>query len=209
MLVSSRTAHHALTKSWRNKFSKYKTHGDSQRTFVPDCLWSGGLFSTFSGYFLMSFLGLGPLWDNFASSPDFDRDLDLHFDILLGYFSEFLPMLFSRIFRFVPRPSFFELLLKMDAFGGPTGSSGDVFSCVFMAKAKSRKVTFCLDRTPYIEARGGSDRSVASIFSTPALGEAPPKEKMSRNRFSNGFRAPAATRSGSFSCIILQSRNKL
>ena len=68
MLVSSRTAHHALTKSWRNKFSKYKTHGDSQRTFVPDCLWSGGLFSTFPGHFLVSFLGLGPLWVNLVSA---------------------------------------------------------------------------------------------------------------------------------------------
>ena len=125
----------------------------------------------------MSFLGLGPLCDPLVSSLKFDRDLDLHFDVLSCHFSDFLPMLFSRIFRFVPRPSFFQLLLKMDAFVGSMGSSGDVFSCVFMAKAKSRKVTFCLDRTPYIEARGGSDRSVASFFSTPALREAPPVEK--------------------------------
>ena len=137
----------------------------------------GVFFPTFSGYLLVSFLGLGTLWDLLGFSPKFARDLDLHFDILLGHFSDILPMLFSRIFRFVPRSSFFELLLKMNAFGGPTGSSGDVFSCVFMAKAKSRKVTFCLDRTPYIEARGGSDRSVASIFPTPALREAPPVEK--------------------------------
>ena len=209
MLVSSRTAPHALTKSLRNKCSKNKTHGDSQRTFVPDCLWSGGLFSSFSVYFLVSFLGLGLLWDNLVSSPEFDRDLDLHFDTLLGHFSAFLPMLFSKIFRCFPRPLFSQLSLKMNAFGEPTGSSGDAFSKVFVAKAKSRKVTFCLDRTPYIEIRGGSDRSVASVFSTPALREAPPMEKESRNRFSFGFQGPAATRLGSFSGTILQSRKKL
>ena len=169
--------HHALTKRWRNKFSKHKTHGDSQRTFVPDCLWSGGLFSTFSSSFLVSFQGLGHLWDNLVSSLESDRHLDLHFVILLDHFSVFLPLQFSMIFRFIPRRLFLQLLLKMNAFGGPTGSSRDVFSYVFMAKAKSRKVTFCLDRTPYIEARGGSDRSVASVFSTPALREAPPIEK--------------------------------
>ena len=106
MLVSSRTALHSLTKTWTNTFSKKKTHGDSQRTFVPDCLWSGGLFSTFSGYFFVSFLGLGPLWDPLVSSPKFDRDLDLHFDVLSCHFCDLLPMLFSRIFRFVPRGFF-------------------------------------------------------------------------------------------------------
>ena len=194
MLVSSRTAPHALTKNRRNEFSKNKTHGDSQRTFVPGCLWSGGLFSRFSGQFLVSFLGLGPLWDNFVSSPEFDRDFDVHFDILLDHFSAFLPMLFSRTFRFFPRPLFSQLPLKMHAFGAPTGSSGNVFSCVFMPKAKSQKVTFCLDRTPYIEARGGSDRSVASIFSTPALREATAVEKHVTKsifqRFSDSCGAP-------------------
>ena len=97
----------------------------------------------------------------------------------------------------------------MNAFGEPTGSSGDAFSKVFVAKAKSRKVTFCFDRTPYIEIRGSSDRSVASVFSTPALREAPPMEKESRDRFSFGFQGPAATRLGSFSGTILQSRQKL
>ena len=139
MLVSNRTAPHALTKRWRNKFSKHKTHGDSQRTFVPDCLWSGGLFSTFSAYFLVSFLGLGPLWDPLVSSLKFDRDLDLHFDVLLGHFSAFLPMLFSRIFRFVPRPSFFELLLKMDAFVGSMGSSKTYFPLFSWPKRKVEK----------------------------------------------------------------------
>ena len=151
---------------------KNKTHGDSQRTFVPDCLCSGGLFSSFSVCFLVSFLGLGLLSDNLVSSPEFDRDLDLHFDTLFDHFSAFLPMLFSKIFRCFPRPLFSQLSLKMNAFGEPTGSSGDAFSKVFVAKAKSRKVTFCPDRTPYIEIRGGSDRSVASVFATPVLREA-------------------------------------
>ena len=116
---------------------------------------------------------------------------------------------FQRIFVVFPDPLFSQLSSKMNAFGEPTGSSGDAFSKVFVAKAKSRKVTFCLDRTPYIEIRGGSDRSVASVFSTPALREAPPMEKESRNRFSFGFQGPAATRLGSFSGTILQSRKKL
>ena len=170
---------------------------------------SGGLFSSFSVYFLVSFLGLGLLSDNLVSSPEFDRDLDLHFDTLLCHFSTFLPILFSKIFRCFPRPLFSQLSSKMNAFGEPTGSSGDAFSKVFVAKAKSRKVTFCLDRTPYLEIRGGSVRRVASVFSTPALREAPPMEKESRNRFSFGFQCPAATRLGSFSGTILQSRKKL
>ena len=117
MLVSSRTAPHALTKSLRNKCSKDKTHGGSQRTFVPACLWSGGLFSSFSVYFLVSFLGLGLLSDNLVSSLEFDWDLDLHFNTLLGHFSGFLPMLFSKIFCCFPRPLFPQLPLKMNAFG--------------------------------------------------------------------------------------------
>ena len=157
----------------------------------------------------MSFLGLGLLSDNLVSSLEFDRDLEFHFDTLLGHFSVFLPMLFSKKNRCFPRPLFPQLPLKMNAFGEPTGSSRDAFSKVFVAKAKSRKVTFCLDRTPYIELQGGSDRSVASVFSTPALREAPPMEKESRNRFSFGFQGPAATRLGSFSGTILQSRKKL
>ena len=91
-------------------------------------------------------------------------------------------------FRCFPRPLFFQLSLKMHAFREPTASSGDTFSKVFVTKAKSRKVTFCLDRTPYIEIRGSSDRSVASVFSTPALREAPPMEKESRNHFPLVFR---------------------
>ena len=144
-----------------------------------------------------------------VSSPEFDRDLDLHFDTLLDHFSAFLPMLFSKIFLCFTRPLFCQLSCKMNAFGESTGSSGDAFSNVFVAKAKSRKVTFCLDRTPYIEAQGSSDRSVASVFSTPALREAPPMEKESRNRFSFGFQGPAATLLGSFSGTILQSRKRL
>ena len=121
MLVSSRTAPHALTKSLRNKCSKNKTHGDSQRTFVPDCLWSGGLFSSFSVYFLVSFLGLGLLSDNLVSSPEFDRDLDLHFNTLLDHFSAFLPMLFSNIFRCFPRPLFFSTFIENECVWGANG----------------------------------------------------------------------------------------
>ena len=65
------------------------------------CCLSGVVFSSFSGYFLVSFLGLGPLWDNLICSLEFNQDFDFHFEILLGYLYVFLLMHFLRIFVFV------------------------------------------------------------------------------------------------------------
>ena len=117
MLVSRRTARHALTKSLKNNFQKTKPWR-FPADFCPRLFVVRFFFSRFPINCLVYFLSLGPLWDNLVSSPEFDRDLNLHFGILLDHFSTSLPMLFSRIFRFVPKQLCSQLSWKMHAFGG-------------------------------------------------------------------------------------------
>ena len=80
-------------------------------------------------------------------------------------------MLFLKVFVFVLGSHFSKLLLNRDAFRVPTCSSGNVLFTVPRAKKKSWKVTFCLDRRPYIEVRDGLGWRFMCIFSTPGFRE--------------------------------------
>ena len=103
MLVSSRTALHALTKTWTNTFSKKKTMAIPSGLSSQIVCGPGVFFPPFR----VTFWCLFWVW-GLSGTPRFSAlNLPGIWTSILAYFwLNFLiclPMLFSRIFSFVPR----------------------------------------------------------------------------------------------------------
>ena len=113
-------------------------------------------------------------------------------------------MLFLKVFSFVPGAHVSKLVLNRDAFRVPTGSSGSFLGKVYKAKKESWKVTFCVDRTPYIEVRDRLGWRCIYGFSTPCFRETLRREESHTEQLFPGFRAHGATCVEMFLINILQ-----